>query len=1229
MKTGTARYLASGTVRVLATLAILGTLLVAAAADAGVVTRTYTFTEPAVTERAGEHAITMAGAWSHGEPGLPVLPMVGASILLPPGERLVDIEVVPGERVALPGDFRVPAGQRQVPLSHEGPTVVDAPDPAVYGSDSPWPGRLHDEAKVGLFRGYRIASFAIHPVEYQPASGTLSWLRSVTVRLHTEPDAAAFAETERRVRHDARTLSRLAGIVDNPMDAGSYAGIERRSSSRSLDPADDYSYLIITTDSWDDYLLPLVDFETQRGHKAAIFLKSWILAEYTGNDDQDCIRNFIIDAYETWDVDYVLLAGDARDAAGIPHRGFYANAYGTTDSDIPADMYYGALDGNWNTDGDGYWGEAAEADLYIEIPVGRACIDTQADAENFVTKTTRYLTQPIVAECDEALMVGELLWSDPTYGGDYKDEIKDGSSAHGYTTVGFPPTMNVDTLYDRDGGEWSYQQVLSMMESGLNIVNHLGHSNVDYALRMTNANIPDFDNDGTVHTYNFVYSQGCYCGSFDNRNSYGSYEGDCFAETFTCDDDGAVAVLMNSRYGWGQHSSTDGSSQYFDRQFFDAMFGEQIYPIGEANDDSKMDNIWSIDYGANRWCYYQVTCFGDPALELWTAEPGLVEVDTPGVVYIGAPDAEFTVSAMGGGPVAGARVTIYTDDLAVFDSGLTDAFGSVTLHPNAADVADLNVTVTAHDFQAWSGTVPIVPPAGPYLVYEAVTVLDTAGDDDGVLDAGEDVSLAIVIENVGVDPTTGVSVVMTCTDDYVTVTGDTQSFPDIPAGATGLCTAPFTITVAGDAPEGHMVRFDLTITANEGTWDGHFYLPVQAPVLSAGGLTVNDVGGGDGSGNADAGETVFLQFRVLNDGSSAAEQLTGHLVCLNMGVVIHGADGTCPMIPVDGFGFVGNFQVEILPGFAEPGWISLHLNLEDGNGFAAGLDYDLAVGGWLDDMESDRGWIVGAAGDDAGTGIWTRCDPVGTSYDGHAIQPENDHSATGDLCWVTGNTGVGGSAGDNDVDGGKTTLLTPVFDLDGATAATVTYWRWYSNAWGNDPDNDWWDVDVTSDGVNWVSLEHTMTTEASWVERTFDLDSYVTLTDAVQLRFVAADENTGSLVEAGVDDFLLTAFVPPVTAVPEDEIAGRIGILSCAPNPFNPRATILYAVPDRCPVSLVVFDVRGRKVRTLINETVDAGQHQAVFNGVDDHGHVLASGVYFAQLRTPTMMQYRKMTLLK
>ncbi|RMF85415.1 MAG: hypothetical protein D6744_01440, partial [Planctomycetota bacterium] len=119
-----------------------------------------------------------------------------------------------------------------------------------------------------------------------------------------------------------------------------------------------------------------------------------------------------------------------------------------------------------------------------------------------------------------------------------------------------------------------------------------------------------------------------------------------------------------------------------------------------------------------------------------------------------------------------------------------------------------------------------------------------------------------------------------------------------------------------------------------------------------------------------------------------------------------------------------------------------------------------------DDMEADLGWTVGAPGDSATTGLWVRVDPRGT-----AAQPEDDHSDPGTMCWVTGQGSVGGSLGENDVDGGATTLLTPVMDLTGMSDPTVSYWRWYSNDQGASPNADTFVIDITDDGVNWVNLE--------------------------------------------------------------------------------------------------------------------------------------------------------------
>ena len=103
----------------------------------------------------------------------------------------------------------------------------------------------------------------------------------------------------------------------------------------------------------------------------------------------------------------------------------------------------------------------------------------------------------------------------------------------------------------------------------------------------------------------------CLAGHFDND--------ECWAETINCKTDyGAFAVIMNARYGFGQFSSTDGASQRYNREFWDAIFNanEMKTPLGRANADSKEDNLYRIGDDYMRWCYYEITLFGDPTLEL-------------------------------------------------------------------------------------------------------------------------------------------------------------------------------------------------------------------------------------------------------------------------------------------------------------------------------------------------------------------------------------------------------------------------------------------------------------------------------------------------------------------------------------------------------------------------------------------------------------------------------------
>jgi hypothetical protein len=83
------------------------------------------------------------------------------------------------------------------------------------------------------------------------------------------------------------------------------------------------------------------------------------------------------------------------------------------------------------------------------------------------------------------------------------------------------------------------------------------------------------------------------------------------------------------------------------------------------------------------------------------------------------------------------------------------------------------------------------------------------------------------------------------------------------------------------------------------------------------------------------------------------------------------------------------------------------------------------------------------------------------------------------------------------------------------------------------------------------------------------------------------------------------------------------------PNPFNPETTIEYQVADNAPIRLVVYNLLGQQVRTLVDEPMLAGHYKSVWDGRDEWGNQVASGVYFCRLETSRYTSTKKMTLLR
>jgi hypothetical protein len=83
------------------------------------------------------------------------------------------------------------------------------------------------------------------------------------------------------------------------------------------------------------------------------------------------------------------------------------------------------------------------------------------------------------------------------------------------------------------------------------------------------------------------------------------------------------------------------------------------------------------------------------------------------------------------------------------------------------------------------------------------------------------------------------------------------------------------------------------------------------------------------------------------------------------------------------------------------------------------------------------------------------------------------------------------------------------------------------------------------------------------------------------------------------------------------------------PNPFNPETTISFSIEKDDEVKLEIYNIRGQRIKRLLHETMKTGEHSVVWDGKDDKGHSVSSGVYFYRLTTNTKQEQRKMLLLK
>lgn len=225
---------------------------------------------------------------------------------------------------------------------------------------------------------------------------------------------------------------------------------------------------------------------------------------------------------------------------------------------------------------------------------------------------------------------------------------------------------------------------------------------------------------------------------------------------------------------------------------------------------------------------------------------------------------------------------------------------------------------------------------------------------------------------------------------------------------------------------------------------------------------------------------------------------------------------------IPSFGAVNGFVDWYLQGQDSAGNIGGHGDAADPKIFIVGK---VPVASFDFEAAGNQGWGLGTP-NNATTGIWTRANPIGT-----AAQSGDDHTpgAGNTDCWFTGQGSSGGSLGENDVDGGTTSLVSPTFDLLSVDMPYISYWRWYSNNTGGSPNADIFDIDISNDnGASWVQAEIVgpggTESNGGWFQHRVNVAALITPTTTMRMRFSASDLGTGSIVEAAIDDVEVFGF---------------------------------------------------------------------------------------------------------
>ncbi|HPS38772.1 MAG TPA: C25 family cysteine peptidase [Candidatus Cloacimonadota bacterium] len=1189
------------------------------------------------------------------ETGSPRLPLIRQIISVPVGASVQASLVNPQWQtidLAAHGiNYPIMPRQESVSKSADPATVQFVINQDVYASNK-WSDNLSARVEeIGFMRGERLFAVDFVPVRYNPVTKQIEVITSTDVNVvFVGGDLAATAELRARTYSPAFASIHQGTILNYQMDR----------SSLNRYPM---SYVIVTPNNFVTTLQPFVDWKKKEGFDVIVATTETIGT--TANAIKTYLQGLWNNATPTAPAPtYVLFVGDV---AQVPSNN------GQQSGGHITDLTYVRLQGT---------------DYVPEMYYGRFSATNTTELTSIINKTLMHeqYTMPSDQYLDNAVMIAgvDSSWS-PTHA---NGQINFGTTNY----FNAAHNINSHTyLYPASGS--SESQIIANINAGTSYVNYTAHGSETtwYDPAMSISDINGFTNTnkypvmvGNCCLTNAFNTGVCFGEALIRASNKGAVAYIGGTNSTYWDEDYWWGV------GYKPPVVGTGSPWVANRTgAYDAIFHDHSEPFADwaatTGATVFMGNMAVVQSNSSRINYYWeiYSIMGDPSLNIYIGIPPVNNAVVPETTFIGTGSMDLVVEPY-------TYVALSMNGI-LHGVGLADASGNLSLSFTPFDgPGTANLVMTRSRRRPTFANISVIPNSGPYVTVNAVTVND---GNDNIAQAGETVGLDLTFNNVGVLNATGLTASVATTSPYASFSQTSVPIADVPANGTLTVSNLFTMVIAPLTPDQTNVDLAITVTDGTNVWNSNRTVVVAAPNVLFGSVTMADGNGNGFNESGETvtiTANISNTGHVASQAGTLALQMgfaNATLTETNFVVPAIPATGNAPVtfmlilgsnipdgtiIPIGlaytagstmlnyslmlSVGITGDgFETNSFTSFPWQNTSSIPWTIASGTGVAHSGTY-AAKSGTISHNGSTALQVTMNVGVAGNITFWRKVSSE-SGYDFLKFHIDGTEmgswSGTQDWTQITVPVSAGSRtfkwtySKDTSVSSGSDCAWIDdiVFPSSGVGAAAILYVPTEAIIFTDVPLNTTVSSDfavrnlgninmsgmisvpagfnLSSDGINLSpNYTYSLTANASQV---FTL-SYAVGATPVNIEdsiTISSNDPTNPAIQISVT---------LNTAVDADDPTGVPLVTKLDgnyPNPFNPETAISYSIKEAGPVRINIYNLKGQLVKTLVNTDQPAGNHRVVWNGSDNNGRGVASGIYLYRMETQSYNKTLKMMLMK